>query len=336
MTNHTVDLEEIRAAAARIAPHAMKTPLLRSPQWSQRAGVDVWFKCENVQTTGSFKVRGATNKVLSLLEAGLPDMRGVVTASSGNHGQAVAYAANSAGLACVVVVPETVLAVKEQAIRNYGADVIRRGTTSQARIELAEQLAQERGLVFVPPYDDPLIVAGQGTVGLEIALDCSNVGTVFVPIGGGGLTAGVATAMKGVCPSAHVFAAEPALADDTWQSMQAGEIREIGESRTIADGLRSSHPGHFTFPIVQRLVDGVVLVEETGIETALVDLLAQSKLLVEPSGCTSVAALARVIDEGGERLAALQARGAVVCVLSGGNADLQQVAGLVASNRGDR
>lgn len=349
MHNHdesSVTLADVRDALARITSYIDKTPLLRAPQWSELAGVDVYLKCENLQRTGSFKLRGATNKVLTLLDAakaptrvgaGTTAIRGVTTASSGNHGQAVAYAAQQARLPCVVVVPQTVLAVKEEAIRVYGAEVIHCGTTSAERIALAEEIAAQRGLQFVPPYDDPAIVAGQGTVGLELVEQAPQPpGTVIVPIGGGGLTSGVALTVKSLSPNTTVWAAEPALASDTWQSVQAGEIVEIGESQTIADGLRSSHPGYFTFPLVQQFVDDVVLVEDSYIAAALLDLLQKSKLLVEPSGATSLAALAAVIDRGGLALEQLRARGPVVCVLSGGNADLKYVAKLALEQTATR
>ncbi|MDQ0189153.1 threonine/serine dehydratase [Alicyclobacillus cycloheptanicus] len=365
MKHLSVTLDDVRAAAERISTYIYETPLLYSAGWSERAGVPVYFKCENLQRTGSFKLRGATNKIRALVD-GREGVPGVITASSGNHGQAVAYAAQQAGLPCVVVVPETVIAVKENAILRDGAEVIRCGTTSRERIELAERLAKERGFVFVPPYDDPWIVAGQGTVGLEIVRACPDVGTVIVPIGGGGLTAGTALTVKSSLASragsgaassmtsaaspiaassmtsnepssarrsVAVYAAEPALANDTWQSMRAGRIVEIGPSHTIADGLRSSHPGTFTFPFVQAYVDDVLLVEEADIEGALIDLLENAKLLVEPSGCASVAALARIIAHPGPDWEALKERGPVVCVLSGGNADLGLVAEVVTRRR---
>lgn len=324
-------VDDVKRAAERIAGVVKQTPLVLSDGWSQRLGVEVYFKCENLQRTGSFKLRGATNKVRMLQGAAdseaterstsVAKLPGVITASSGNHGQAVAYAARQLGLPCVVVVPETVLAVKEDAIRRYGAQVIRCGTTSSERIDLAERLSTERGLAYVAPYDDPAVIAGQGTAALEVLNERSDIGTVLVPIGGGGLTAGTAITVKGLRPGALVWAAEPELASDTWQSVRASKIVEIGESKTIADGLQSSHPGYVTFPYVQKFVDEVVLVKDDVIEGALLHLLLQQKLLVEPSGATSLAALMTVTEQGGERLAQLQARGTVVCILSGGNVD---------------
>jgi threonine dehydratase len=307
MTQHPeVTWEDIEAASRRIAPYAVRTPLLYAQALSRQVGTDVYLKCENLQRTGAFKVRGALNMVLALKEQPNPP-RGVITASSGNHGQAVAYAASLVGLPCTVVVPETVVPVKERAIQSYGARVIRCGTMSSQRIERAEQLAREEGLAFVPPYDHPRVVAGQGTVGLEIAEDLPVVRTVFVPVGGGG-------------PGVRVVGVEPELANDTYLSLQAGHPVDIGETKTIADGLRTNHPGHYTFPIVQKRVDAIALVPEDGIRNAVVRLLDSCKILVEPSGATSVAAVMAAAERG----EALQ--GPVVCVLSGGNMELSMLA----------
>lgn len=346
---HVVERADIESALKRLQGYVVKTPLLLSPQLSATVGVDVYLKCENLQRTGSFKLRGALNKLLSMQSqggevevegrtgvaagGGVTGVTGVVTASSGNHGQAVAYAAQLLGLPCTVVVPETVLAVKEQAILGFGAKVIRCGVTSSERIDLATKLADEQQWVFIPPYDDSFIVAGQGTVGAEIAEQCPNVATVIVPIGGGGLIAGVSTAIKTMLPGAKVYGVEPRLANDTYLSRQAGYIVDIGETRTIADGLRTSHPGNFTFPIVQRHVDDILLVDEETIGVALRRLLMESKLLVEPSGCTSVAALLQ--NDVHPRIHAIvpgvvQESGPIVCVLSGGNVDWDTVKHLVS------
>jgi len=305
-----ITLQDVHAAKAAIAPYVVQTPLVRLTALEEEIGRQIYVKCENMQTTGSFKLRGATNKVVALMqqEAGL---KGVVTASSGNHGQAVAYAAKQVGIACVVVVPTTVLAVKERAILRYGAEVIRCGTTSNERLALAEEVAAARGYRFVPPYDDPFVVAGQGTLGLEIAAALPDVQTVLVPIGGGGLISGVATAIKGLLPNAHVFGVEPEIANDTYLSFRAGKPIDIGETTTMADGLRTSHPGVYTFPIVQAHVDDILLVREDEIAQAGKRLLREVKMVVEPSGATSFAAALRY---------AKTFRGPIVCVLSGGNA----------------
>lgn len=323
ISHEPVTLAHIQQASKRIGDRVVTTPLLYAPRLSELCQREVYLKCENLQRTGAFKLRGALNKVLSIAEHG-GAMTGVITASSGNHGQAVAYAAALVGLPCTVVVPENVLAIKEQAILGYGAQVIRCGTTSSERIELAERIAAEKNLKFVPPYDDPFIVAGQGTVGLEIAEQLPDAAAVIVPVGGGGLLSGVATAIKSLLPNAAVYGAEPALANDTYLSRQQGRPVDIGATSTIADGLRTSHPGEFTFPIVQKYVDDIVLVSEEEIKAALTTLLETSKLLVEPSGCTSAAAALKLPE-----LKPNEDQGPVVCVLSGGNVELSTVAELI-------
>lgn len=316
-----ITIDDIRSARVRLGTEVVETPLLYARELSALMNVDVYLKCENLQRTGSFKIRGAMNKILTL--ASQPGTRGIITASSGNHGQAVAAAAQAAQFPCTVVVPETVLTVKERAIRGFGAEVVKCGLTSAERIERAVTLAAERGWTFVPPYDDRDVMAGQGTVGLEICAQLQPA-AVFVPVGGGGLLAGVATAVKSLSPSTRVYGAEPALADDTFRSLQAGHIVGIGPSETMADGLRSSHPGQLTFPIVQHYVDDIVQVDEVDLETAFVRLLTQAKVLVEPSGCASVAAATRLLA--GTAVMARTATsvkldGPIVCVLSGGNID---------------
>ena len=314
-----ISIVDIEIARQRVADVALVTPLVYSPHWSERADREVWFKCENLQRTGSFKLRGAANKILGTLEHHHP--AGVVTASSGNHGAAVAYAARRSGLPCTVIVPEDVIGVKEAAIRGTGAEVVRRGTMSQERLELAQEIARDRGYLFVAPYDDPLVMAGQGTAGLEMLDQCPQVAAVFVPVGGGGLTSGIATAVKARRPQARVYAAEPEVANDTWLSLQAGRVVGIDAAPTAADGLRSSHPGLLTFPVLQHRVDGVVLVSEAAIRQAAASLVFEAKLVVEPSAAVSLAAFARMLRDDDPALADLPPDGPVVCVLSGGNID---------------
>lgn len=313
----SIELSDVLEAKERIRPLLSRTPLVFAHGLSKRVGVEVYLKCENLQVTSSFKARGATNFVLALMEEskvrGEELHRGVITASSGNHGQAVAFAAKQVGLPCVVVVPEDVIGVKERAIQSYDAEVIRCGVTSTARISRAEEIAKERGYVFVPPYDHPYIAAGQGTAGLEIVEQLPELKEIFVPVGGGGLISGVATAIKANLPAARVVGVEPEIANDTFLSLQAGVSVDIPPTTTMADGLRTSHPGTYTFPIVQKLVDEIHLVSEARILEAMRELFA-ARLVVEPSGATSVAALLDRADEG--RLS-----GPVVCLLSGGNVD---------------
>ncbi|MCL6636740.1 MAG: threonine/serine dehydratase [Alicyclobacillus sp.] len=315
-----VTRSEIEVAQARLRDRVQVTPLLYAPALSAAAGMDVYLKCENLQITGSFKVRGALNMILALCAEGQRPA-GVVTASSGNHGQAVAYAARQAGLPCTVVVPETVVAVKERAIQALGARVVRCGTTSSARLELAQQLAEDQGLVYIPPYDHPLIVAGQGTIGLEVLAQCPQVQTVVVPVGGGGLISGIATAMKQSQAQVRVVGVEPELARDTFLSRQTGQRVDIGTSHTVADGLRSSQPGEYTFAFVERYVDELVLVPEADITGAAVRLLADHKLVAEPSGAVSAAAVQAKAEGRLVSTAPQLWTGPVVCIVSGGNVD---------------
>jgi threonine dehydratase len=345
-----VSFAQIEAAKQRIQDVVVETPLIRAHRLSAQLGTPVYLKCENLQVTASFKARGASNFVLSLVEEQQNSGRkvsGVVTASSGNHGQAVAYAAQQVGLPCTVVVPEDVISVKEAAIKAYGASVVRCGVTSSERIDYAEKLSREQDLVFVPPYDHPHIVAGQATVGLEIMEKLPEVTEVFVPVGGGGLISGVSTAVKTFfesgssaaneglgsatqqaasapiqSSSVRVTGVEPEIANDTFLSLQQGQVVDIGPTTTIADGLRTSHPGSYTFPIVKQYVDEIVLVAEDDIIAAMKELFA-AKLVVEPSGCTSVAALLQRHRDG-HRFA-----GPVVCVLSGGNVAPETFAGVL-------
>lgn len=304
-----INLAAIRAASERIRPNVIRTPVLEDP-----TGTGVCFKAEHLQRTGSFKARGATNRVILAAEAGA---RHVVTGSSGNHGQAVAYIAHQLGLKATIVVPEDAPRVKVRGIESWGATVEFCGRTSTERLARAAQIVAESGAVFIAPYDDPQVMAGQGTVGLEILEQVPDVETVFVPIGGGGLISGVSTAIKESNPRVRVVGVEPALADDTYRSRQQGMRVNIGASTTIADGLRSSEPGEMTFPVIQRYVDEIVLVSEEEIRHACRYMLEQVRQVVEPSGAVSVAA-------------ALRTGGRAVAVISGGNLDLAELRGVPA------
>jgi threonine dehydratase len=315
-----IPLDRIRAAQARLAGQVHRTPLLASQSLDEVAGATVRFKAENLQKTGSFKARGATNRVALAAEAGV---RGVVTASSGNHGQAVAYAARRFGLSCHVVVPVDANPAKLDAVRAFGATVEFCGTTSRERLERAAALAAEQDLLFVPPYDDPDVMAGQGTVGVEILEQWPEVEVVVVPVGGGGLIAGIASAVKAVRPDVQVVGVEPAGAASSYLSRQAGRRMELPVGLSIADGLRSVSPGELTFPIIQEAVDELVTVTDEQIRSALWTLLARLKVLVEPSGAC---AAAWVLD--GRR--PLAGRRAAV-VLSGGNVDAATLARLLSA-----
>lgn len=302
-------LNEIRAARERIAGLVARTPIIEDP-----AGDGLLLKAEHLQRTGSFKLRGATNRVMQAAQAGA---RHVVTGSSGNHGQAVAYVAQKFGLKATIVVPVDASPVKVRGIRSYGAEIEFVGLTSSDRLARAAEIMRSTGAVFVPPYDDEQVMAGQGTIGLEILEQVPDVATVYVPIGGGGLISGIATAIKESNPRVRIVGVEPELANDTYLSRQRGEIVTIGTTTTIADGLRTSHPGELTWPIVQRYVDDIVLVSDDEIREACRYLLERVKQVVEPSGAVSVAAARR-------------AGGRAVAVVSGGNIDLSGVSGVAA------
>jgi threonine dehydratase len=277
--------EEIRAAAARVSKIARVTPLLDVSSLSDRR---LLLKCENLQPGGSFKIRGAYNMVAQLS----PDdrRRGVITYSSGNHGQAMALAARALGAPAVVVMPKTASRIKVEGARSFGAEVIFEGTTSLERRERAEREALARGLTMVPPFDHPWIIAGQGTAGLEILDQCPDVASVFVPIGGGGLVAGVAAALKQSRPQVKVIGVEPEGATAMKQSVETGRPITLPKTETIADGLMPVRPGDLTFAHVREFVDDIVTVTDLQIADTVLWLFANVKIVVEPSGAATVAA----------------------------------------------
>jgi threo-3-hydroxy-L-aspartate ammonia-lyase len=300
---------------------AHRTPLLTSTTLDARCGARIYLKAEPFQRSGSFKFRGAYNR-LSLLEAD-ERAKGVVAYSSGNHGGAVALAASLLGIDAVVVVPETGSPAKLAAIEGYGAEVHCYNPATQQREEVAAALAQERSLTVIRPFDDPDIMAGQGSLGVELAEQAGQLDLVLVPVGGGGLAAGVGTAIKTLLPGASVIGVEPAGADDTSRSMRAGHRVSLDTVDTIADGLRASQPGELTFAVNQRLLDDVVTVTDAAIVEAMRFCFARLKVVVEPSGATPLAALlSGAVQPEGRRTAV---------VLSGGNIDPADFAFLVGS-----
>jgi threonine dehydratase len=317
-TDSLVSLAAIEAAAERVRPVARVTPIL--PLSSDPAWQHVLLKCENLQVSGAFKIRGAFNMMASLPEA--VRRRGVITYSSGNHGQAVAYAARYLGVPAVVVMPTTAPAVKVEGARSYGAEVVFAGTTSLDRQAAAEVLERERNLVMVPPFDHEAIIAGQGTVGLEIARQQPDVSTVYVPAGGGGLVSGVAVALKALRPAVRVIGVEPAGAPKMSASLAAGEPTTLARSESIADGLLAIRPGAVTFAHVRSLVDEIVQVSDDEIRGAVRVIARQAKLVVEPSGAVTVAGALRVAPPG--------TPGVHVCVVSGGNIGLAEFATFLA------
>lgn len=301
-----VTLDDVRLAAKDLSGVAVRTPLL-SCRWDDQ----LWVKPESLQPVGSFKVRGATHAV-ARLEPGLR-ARGVVTHSSGNHGQALAYAARVHGVPCTVVIPQGAPAVKVDQVRALGAEV--HLVPPADRLAVAEQVAAERGGTLIPPFDDRRIIAGQGTVGLEIVEDLPEVDVVLVPVGGGGLASGVATAVKALRPTATVIGVEPELAADAQESLTAGELRVWEPARTYrtsADGLRTNLSA-LTLAHLRARLDGIVTVTEDEIAAATAWLVQQTRLVVEPSG--AVASAARMFH------AAELPAGRTVAVVSGGNVD---------------
>jgi threo-3-hydroxy-L-aspartate ammonia-lyase len=301
VTNPLVTLDDVRAAAVRIRGVARRTPVLEIGSLA--------LKCENLQPMGAFKVRGACNMIAQLS----PEARaaGVVTYSSGNHGQAVALVAQRFGIPAVVVMPETAPPIKVNGVRRYGAEVIFAGTTTLHRQARAEAEAAARRLAMVPPFDHSWIIAGQGTTGLEILEQCPNVATVFVPAGGGGLISGVATAIKGMRSGVRIVGVEPDGAPKMSASRAAGRAVTLERTSSIADGLLAVRPGDLTFQHVQAFVDDVITVSDAQITAAIRWLFGEANLVAEPSGATAVAGALRH-DSGS---------GVSVAIVSGGNVD---------------
>jgi len=316
MADQLVSIADIRAAAARIAPIAVKTPLVEAafPGLSGHGtGKRIWLKAESLQPIGAFKIRGAANKILQLSAEEIA--RGVITYSSGNHAQGVAYAAREVGAKAVIVMPSNAPAIKRAATLALGAEVVDVGVASSERLAKAEELVREHGYVVVPPYDDEQIIAGQATCGLEIAEELTDVDLVLAPVSGGGLLSGVAAAVKQLQPRAKVFGVEPELAGDTAESFRTGQIVTWSAertSRTIADGLRTQSVGQRNFAHIQAFVDGIVTVTEQEIRAAMRAIVAATRLVPEPSGAVAVAALLFHAAE-------LPAYRKAVAVVSGGN-----------------
>jgi threonine dehydratase len=301
-----VTLHDVEAAAAEIAGRVIRTPLLPA-NWDP----ELWLKPESLQPVGSFKLRGATNAVARLADA--QRVRGVVTHSSGNHGQALAYAARAAGVPCTVVIPEGAPLVKIEQVRALGAEVVL--VAPADRLVTAERIVAEQGRTLIPPYDDRRVIAGQGTIGLEIVEDLPEVDVVLVPVGGGGLSSGVATAVKALRPGTAVYGVEPAYAADAQESLAAGElvVWDLARThRTSADGLRTNLAA-LTLAHLMEYLDGIVTVTEEEIAAATARLVRGARLVVEPSG--AVATAARLFR------AAELPPGRTVAVVTGGNVD---------------
>jgi threonine dehydratase len=314
-----LNIDMIQEARERIASRIHRTPVITSRQFNELAGKEVFFKCENLQRAGAFKIRGATNKIQSLSAA--EKQQGIVAFSSGNHAQAVALAGREAGVRVLVAMPQDAPATKVTATRGYGAEIVFYDRQKQDREAFALELAERERLVMVPPYDDYFILAGQGTCGLELLEEVPDLDCVLAPCSGGGLFAGVATAAKAANPRIRCFPVEPETADDTRQSFIKGDRVSIPPPVTIADGLRVQIPGKLTFPILQELADDVLTVSEAEIVATLRFFLFRMKLLVETSGVTAAAAVMS------QKLPANVKR--VGVVLSGGNIDPDQLRDLL-------
>ena len=290
-------LDHIREAARRIAPVVHRTPVLTSRLFDEAAGVRCFFKCENFQRGGAFKIRGAANFLFSMPEA--DRARGVVAFSSGNHAQAVAIAAAHFGMSATIAMPTDAPASKVAATRAYGATIVPYDRLKDDREAIGRRLAEESGATLVPPFDHPWIITGQGTAAVELLDEVPDLDALVVCVGGGGLLAGSAIAVKGLNPSIRVFGVEPAAANDTFLSLRAGRLVEIPPPDTIADGLRPTRPGALTFPVVQRHAEDILLVSEDEIRHAVTFVQSRMKIVVEPSGAVpAAAALARKLPAG--------------------------------------
>jgi threonine dehydratase len=311
-----VTFDDIQAAAGRIQPIAQRTPVMTSHSFDAAAGVPAFFKCENFQKGGAFKIRGAANFVASIPKDRLA--RGVVAYSSGNHAQAVAIAAQAAGIPATLVMPEDAPRSKVEATRARGARIVHYDRFSQDSVALGKKVAAETGATVIPPFDHPWVIAGAGTLVPELMEEAPKLDALVVCIGGGGLISGCSIAAKHLNPDIRIFGVEPADGNDTHLSLAAGKRVEIPPPATIADGLRAQMPGEITFPIVQKHVEKVILVTDDEIRATVKFLLTRVKILVEPSGAVSAAAvLFKKLPPG---------LGRVGVVLSGGNVDWELLA----------
>lgn len=317
-----VDLEaalvEIRAAAERLAPHIRTTPTVYSYTFSEMLAGEVYLKLENLQRTGSFKVRGALNRILTLSDEARA--RGLIAASAGNHAQGVALAASLAGCSSKIVMPVRTALMKVERTRKYGAEVVLFGADYDEAAAHAEELAQLEGRTLVHPFDDWEIIYGQGTVGLEIAAQVPELGSVILPIGGGGLIAGVALALKALRPDVSVIGVQAEGASPMVQSIQEGEKRVVAAPRTIAEGIRVGAVGDLTFDVVRELVDRIITVTEDEIAAGVVELMEKNKVVAEAAAVTPIAAMLAGKVRADETLCA---------VITGGNIDLTMLGRLI-------
>ena len=329
-----VTLEQIQAAQARLRGVAARTPLIpyfppandKGDEKPSGSNEQLWFKPESLQPIGSFKLRGAYNKIASFTDE--ERQRGVISYSSGNHAQGVAYAARAMGAKAIIVMPRNAPKIKMEATAALGAEIVTVGPASGERMKKAEELAQQHGYSIVPPYNDPYIIAGQGTTGLEILEDCPEVELVLVPVGGGGLVSGVASALKLSGSSAKIVGVEPELANDAQQSFRKGKIVHLSAERvssTLADGLRTQSVGPLNFEHIRQFVDDIITVTEDEIRNAVRRIVTSSRIVAEPSGAVTFAAWLFHRDE-------LPASAKTVAVVSGGNLEPQLLAQILSED----
>lgn len=310
--------EDIVAASRRIAGHAHRTPVLRSRTADQRAGAEVFFKCENFQRVGAFKFRGAFNALAQFDSA--QRAAGVVSFSSGNHAQAIALAAQLLGIPATIVMPRDAPALKVSATRGYGAEVVFYDRYTEDREVIGRELAEKRSLTLIPPYDHPHVIAGQGTAALELLDEVGPLDALFVCLGGGGLLSGSAIVARSLVPGCKVYGAEPAAGNDGSQSFRAGHIISIDTPQTIADGAQNQRLGQLTFPVIQRLVEDIVEVSDAELVDSMRFFAERMKIIVEPTGCLAFAAAQK--RRAGARIGV---------IVSGGNVDLTRFAQLITS-----
>jgi threonine dehydratase len=318
--NLAISFDDVKSAARRLNGIANRTPVVTSRTFNERAGCEVYFKCENLQRIGAFKFRGAYN-ALSRLSTGAK-AGGVVTHSSGNHAQGIALAARLLGISATIAMPSDAPASKLSATRGYGAEVILYDRQTQDRAQVTEKLVSERNLTLIHPYDHPHIMAGQGTVALELLEEVPDLDLLVAPVGGGGLLSGCATAASALKPSIRILGVETENSNDWWLSFRQGDRIKIPPPDTIADGMRTQQPGQLTFPVVRQKVEDIVLVSDQQVVETLRFILLRMKILVEPTGAVGPAALLyRLVDAPGSK---------VGVIISGGNIDAALLAQLVS------
>jgi threonine dehydratase len=315
-----VKLSAIQEAFQRITGFAYKTPLYFSPALTKLTKVEVYLKLECYQPIRVFKIRGAANKILQLSSD--ERKRGLVAASSGNHGLAVSYLAKLTGTHATIVVPTTAVEEKVKAIEEYGAKVVKEGLFHDQRFAKALEIQRSTGAILIPPFDDPDIIAGQGTIGLEILETLPDVSAVIVPIGGGGLISGIATAVKTLKSEVRMFGVEPEKASSMYRSVKDGKITRLSDTTSIADGLATREPGVLTFDCVKRYVDEILLVSEEEIERAVYTTMKECHLVIEPSAAAAIAALIHRFHP--------EKNSKVVVVISGGNVSLKLLRTILA------